>query len=33
VPVAGVIGGGYSNDIDALARRHATLHRVASRFV
>ncbi len=30
VPVAGVIGGGYDDDIDALARRHATLHRTAS---
>ena len=29
VPVAGVIGGGYGADIDALARRHATLHRSA----
>ena len=29
-PVAGVIGGGYSADIDALARRHATLHREAA---
>lgn len=33
VPVAGVIGGGYGEDIDALARRHATLHREAWRFV
>jgi acetoin utilization deacetylase AcuC-like enzyme len=30
LPVAGVIGGGYSADIDALARRHATLHREAA---
>ena len=30
VPVAGVIGGGYMTDIDALARRHAILHRVAA---
>jgi acetoin utilization deacetylase AcuC-like enzyme len=30
VPVAGVIGGGYSNDLDRLARRHATLHRAAA---
>jgi acetoin utilization deacetylase AcuC-like enzyme len=30
VPVAGVIGGGYSHDIDAVARRHSILHRVAS---
>ena len=32
VPVCGVIGGGYSKDVDALARRHATLHHVASEF-
>ncbi|WP_306120028.1 MULTISPECIES: histone deacetylase [unclassified Roseitalea] len=32
VPVCGVIGGGYDRDIDALARRHATLHRVAAEF-
>lgn len=31
IPVAGVIGGGYAPDIDALARRHATLHREAWR--
>ena len=30
VPVAAVIGGGYSDDIDALARRHATLHKTAA---
>ena len=29
-PVVGVIGGGYDNDIDRLARRHATLHRAAA---
>jgi acetoin utilization deacetylase AcuC-like enzyme len=29
VPVACVIGGGYSRDIDALARRHALVHRAA----
>ena len=29
--VVGVIGGGYDNDIDRLARRHATLHRAAAR--
>jgi acetoin utilization deacetylase AcuC-like enzyme len=29
-PVAGVIGGGYDDDIDRLARRHATLHRAAA---
>lgn len=30
IPVAAVIGGGYATDIDALARRHAILHRVAA---
>ncbi len=30
-PVVGLIGGGYDNDIDTLARRHAILHRVAAR--
>jgi acetoin utilization deacetylase AcuC-like enzyme len=29
-PVVGVIGGGYDNDIDRLASRHATLHRAAA---
>lgn len=29
-PVVGVIGGGYDDDIDRLARRHATLHRAAA---
>ncbi|MEP1931566.1 MAG: histone deacetylase [Roseibium sp.] len=29
IPMAGVIGGGYSTDIDELADRHVTLHRVA----
>ena len=29
-PVVGVVGGGYDNDIDRLARRHATLHRAAA---
>lgn len=29
-PVAGVIGGGYGDDVDRLARRHATLHRAAA---
>ena len=29
-PVCGVIGGGYGADIDALAHRHATLHRAAA---
>lgn len=28
--VAGVIGGGYSRDVEILARRHAILHRVAA---
>lgn len=32
VAVAGVLGGGYSADIDEIARRHTTLHRVASEF-
>ncbi|WP_157070012.1 histone deacetylase family protein [Aureimonas frigidaquae] len=32
IPVVGVIGGGYSRDIDALARRHTILHRVATEF-
>ncbi|QBK29433.1 histone deacetylase family protein [Roseitalea porphyridii] len=32
VPVCGVIGGGYSRDLDALARRHALLHHTASEF-
>ena len=30
IPVACVIGGGYSQDIDALARRHSLMHRAAS---
>jgi acetoin utilization deacetylase AcuC-like enzyme len=29
LPVCGVIGGGYHDDMDVLARRHATLHRAA----
>lgn len=33
IPIACVIGGGYSDDIDALARRHAILHRTAAGFV
>ncbi|HSM40859.1 MAG TPA: histone deacetylase [Afifellaceae bacterium] len=33
IAFTGVIGGGYSSDIDALADRHATLHRAAARFV
>jgi acetoin utilization deacetylase AcuC-like enzyme len=32
VPVCGVIGGGYSSDIDVLAARHAILFEVASEF-
>lgn len=32
VPVCGVIGGGYLDDIQALAERHSILHRVASEF-
>ncbi|MBK8046822.1 MAG: histone deacetylase [Anaerolineales bacterium] len=30
IPVACVIGGGYSHDIDALAYRHSIIHRVAT---
>ncbi|WP_334175656.1 histone deacetylase [Pseudoxanthobacter sp.] len=33
VPLAGVIGGGYSDDLDALARRHSLLFRAAAEFV
>jgi len=33
VAVAGVIGGGYGDDIDTLARRHAILHETATRLV
>lgn len=29
IPVAAVIGGGYSSDIDALGRRHTIVHRAA----
>ncbi|MEX6506528.1 histone deacetylase [Jiella sp. M17.18] len=32
IPVAAVIGGGYSRDIDRLARRHTIIHRVAREF-
>lgn len=32
VPVCGVIGGGYSNDVEALARRHAILFETAAAF-
>lgn len=31
LPVAGVLGGGYSDDIDELSDRHVTLHREALR--
>ena len=33
IPLAGVIGGGYQDDIDALANRHATLHRTATAYL
>ncbi len=29
IPVAGYVGGGYSPDLDVLARRHCCLHRAA----
>ena len=29
VPVGGVIGGGYDQDVERLARRHASRHRAA----
>jgi acetoin utilization deacetylase AcuC-like enzyme len=32
IPVCGVIGGGYSRDIAALAARHAILFEVAAEF-
>jgi len=32
IPLAAVPGGGYSDDVDTLARRHAILHRAASEF-
>jgi len=32
VPVAGVIGGGYDHDLDALAHRHCMLHRAAATY-
>ena len=32
IPVCGVIGGGYSDDIQILAERHSILHRVANEF-
>ena len=31
IPVLGVIGGGYSKDLPALARRHGVLHHSAAR--
>jgi len=30
VPIVGVLGGGYSRDLDALSRRHALLHQAGS---
>ena len=30
VPIVGVLGGGYSRDLDALARRHALLHQAGA---
>lgn len=30
VPIAAVIGGGYSRDIDRLALRHSIVHRAAT---
>ncbi len=30
LPIACVLGGGYANDVDILARRHAILHRTAA---
>lgn len=33
IPVACVMGGGYSSDVDEIARRHTILHRVAGEFV
>ena len=32
IPIAVVVGGGYSEDIDQLAHRHAILQRTASEF-
>lgn len=32
IPVCGVIGGGYSKDVEELAQRHSILHRVAAEF-
>ncbi len=33
IPLAGIMGGGYGDDIEALVRRHAILHRTAAEFV
>lgn len=33
VPIAGVIGGGYLDDVETLARRHVGLHRIAAEYV
>ncbi len=33
IPVCGVIGGGYSDNIQILAERHSILHPVATEFV
>lgn len=30
IPITGVLGGGYSRDLDALARRHTLLHRAGA---
>ena len=30
VPVAGVVGGGYSPDLDEVAQRHCLLHHAAA---
>lgn len=32
IPVAGLIGGGYANEAEVVARRHMILHRVATEF-
>jgi acetoin utilization deacetylase AcuC-like enzyme len=33
VPLATVLGGGYSDDIEALSRRHLSIFQVAAQFV
>jgi acetoin utilization deacetylase AcuC-like enzyme len=33
IPLAGIIGGGYSDDVEALAGLHASLHRTAAGFI